>query len=139
MLIAPAMVSGVKARIVDTGVFQGHLDDARPVALIVDGEVAIQFELVGVLAQQPCAEAMKRADPHTTAGLERLDALTHLAGGLIREGDGQDVAGPNALLKQIEDAARDDARFAAAGAGEDEQRSLEVRHRLALRRRQIGE
>src|SRR5262249_47305510 len=46
-------------------------------------------------------------------------------------------ARPHALTQQPGDAARDDARFAAAGAGEDEQRSLEVRHRLALRRRQI--
>ena len=49
------------------------------------------------------------------------------------------LAGADSLLKQPGDAARDNARFAAAGAGEDEQRSLEVRDRLALRRRQIAE
>ena len=72
-------------------------------------------------------------------GHERLDALPHLAGGLVGEGDGQDVARPHALLEQVGDAAGDDARLAAAGAGEDQQRALEVRDRLALGVGQVGE
>src|SRR5262249_17810928 len=61
------------------------------------------------------------------------------AGGLVGEGDGEDAAGPYALLQQPGDPSRDDTCLAAAGAGENEQRPLEVRHRFALRRRQVVE
>ena len=63
----------------------------------------------------------------------------HLAGGLVGEGDGEDVAGADALLQQVGDAARDDARLAAAGAGQDEQRPFDVRDGLALGGGQVGQ
>ena len=71
-------------------------------------------------------------------GTTRLDALAHFAGGLVGERDGEDVAGTDALLQEPGDAARDDTRLTAAGAGEDEQRTLEVSDGLALGRCQIG-
>ena len=49
------------------------------------------------------------------------------------------LRGPDALLKQVGDAAGDDAGLAAAGAGEDQQRALEVRDRLPLGGGQVGE
>ena len=115
------------------------LTQLAAVGLVVDGEVAVEVEAVGVLAQQAGAEAVEGADPDAAAGHEGLDALAHLAGGLVGEGDGEDVAGPDALLEQVGDAAGDDARLAAAGAGQDEQRPFDVRDGLALGVGQVGE
>ena len=61
--------------------------------------------------------------PRRAAAGELLDALAHLAGGLVGEGDGEDAIGPHAAAQQLGDAEGDDARLARAGAGEDEQRS----------------
>ncbi len=54
-----------------------------------------------------------------------VDALAHFAGGLVGEGDGEDGVGRDVfLLDQPGDAMGDDAGFAGAGAGEDEQGAL---------------
>ena len=51
-----------------------------------------------------------------------VDALGHFAGGLVGEGDGEDGVGRDVfLLDEPGDAMGDDAGFAGAGAGEDEQ------------------
>ena len=56
---------------------------------------------------------------------QRLDALAHLLGRLVGEGDGEDlVRTRESLGDQIGDAMRDDARLARARAGEDQQRRL---------------
>jgi hypothetical protein len=58
----------------------------------------------------------------------------HLAGGLVGEGDGEDVPGQHPLLgHQAGDAADDDAGLPGAGAGQHQQRPFAVQHRLALR------
>ena len=63
-----------------------------------------------------------------------LDALAHLAGRLVGERDRQDLSGLRLVgVDQEGDAVREHARLAAAGAGEDQQRPLAVRDRLALR------
>ena len=136
--MAASIRSGVKRTLSMLAVFQGGLDQAVAVVLIVNGEVALQAEPVGVLPQQAGPEAVEGADPDPAVGHEGLDPLPHLAGGLVGEGDGQDVVRLDALLQQVGDAAGDDAGLAAAGPGQDEQRSFEVRDGLALGRRQIG-
>ncbi len=73
-------------------------------------------------------------------GTQRLDALPHFAGGLVGEGDGQDVATARTpCSQQPGDAAGDDARLAAAGPGEDEQRTLEMGDGFGLGGSEIGE
>ena len=53
-----------------------------------------------------------------------LDAAAHLAGRLVREGDGEDAVRRDALdLDQPGDAVREHARLAAAGAGEHQHRA----------------
>ena len=54
------------------------------------------------------------------------DAFAHLVGGFVGEGDGEDVPGSDALGDEVGDAAGDDAGFAGAGAGEDEQGAVDV-------------
>ena len=51
-----------------------------------------------------------------------VNALAHLAGGLVGEGDGQNGVGRDAFFAdEPGDAAGDDAGFARAGSGQDEQ------------------
>jgi hypothetical protein len=60
------------------------------------------------------------------------DALLHLAGRLVGERDGEDRGGGDALADEVRHAAGDDARLAASGAGDDQQRPVDVRCGLAL-------
>jgi hypothetical protein len=56
-----------------------------------------------------------------------MNTLAHLVGGLIGEGHGQDTRSGDAMrLDQVCDAVRDDAGFAASGAGEQQERSFDV-------------
>jgi len=61
-----------------------------------------------------------------------VNALLHFAGGLVGEGDGEDVSGRDALGNQVGDAKRDDAGLAGARPGQDQQRPLEGFDGLAL-------
>ncbi len=71
---------------------------------------------------------------------EFVDALGHLVGGLVGEGDGEDGVGRDAaLLDEIGDAVGDDAGLAGAGAGEDEHRAVDGFDGFALLRIQFVE
>ncbi len=55
-------------------------------------------------------------------------ALPHLVGGLVGEGDRQNAGTRDAVrFHQVRHAVRDDARLAAAGAGQQQERSFDVR------------
>ena len=69
-----------------------------------------------------------------------LEAALHLPGGLVREGDGEDLVRLHAAGgDEVRDAVREDARLPRAGAGDDEHRALGGEDGLALRRVQVGE
>src|SRR5207302_8506656 len=72
-------------------------------------------------------------------GPKVLKELTHPNGGLVRQGNRQDLAGANALLNQVADPARDHACLAATGTGENKQWTIDMEHGLALRVGQIIE
>ena len=65
---------------------------------------------------------MKRADPDPRAGQESRDALGHLAGRLICEGDRQHTGRIDPLFNNAGDAACNDAGFSGTGAGDDQER-----------------
>ena len=76
------------------------------------------------------------------AARQRGDALPHLLGRLVGEGDGEHlVRARQPLLHGVRDPVRDDACLAGAGAGENQHRTVGVHHGLALfgiqRREQI--
>ena len=79
---------------------------------------------------------------HMPAGLaaeQAADALAHLAGGLVGERDGENLPRIDAFdVDETRDARREHARLSRTGAGEDEQRAVDVKHGLALRRIQSG-
>ena len=66
-------------------------------------------------------------------GDQRLHALPHLPGGFIGERHRQDrPSGHLVGAHQVGDPVRNDAGFAASGAGKDEKRAFGMLHRLAL-------
>jgi hypothetical protein len=81
-------------------------------------------------------------DPHRPgAGTdERGDALLHLAGRLVGERDGEDLAGLHVPLgDQVRDAVGQHPGLSRPRAGDDEQRTAGVEDRLALLRVQTVE
>ena len=61
-----------------------------------------------------------------------MDAFLHFAGGLVGEGDGEDVSRRDAFGDEVGDAERDDAGLAGAGAGQDQHRAVQRFDGLAL-------
>ena len=69
-----------------------------------------------------------------------VDALGHLLGGLVGEGDGEDgVGGDAALFDEVRDAMRDDAGLAGAGAGEQQHGAVDGLDAFALLRIHVFE
>ena len=112
---------------------------------VVDDEVALVAEGLDVGAQDADAQGMERAQgralgrfPVALPGLQvrqqLVDALLHLARGLVREGDGQDVLRRDALVDEVRDAVGDDARLAGARPGQDQNRAVKGLSGLALLR-----
>ena len=117
----------------------GLLDDAQAVGFVVDAEAGRDAGERPELAYEPHAEGVEGVDPHSPADAERLDAAFHLVGGLVGEGDGEDVAGRHAGLHEVRRSAGDDAGLAAAGAGDYQERAVAVRDGAALRLVQVGQ
>ncbi len=99
------------------------------VVVVVDGEQrgeagADLRQRRAFAPQQADAEGVERRDGGSVARLagdQGSDALAHLAGGLVGEGDGQDGPSRNLVgADQVGDAVRDHAGLAAAGAGQDQ-------------------
>jgi hypothetical protein len=85
---------------------------------------------------------VKRPDPHTGGRTtkEALDAIAHLAGGLIGERDGENRVRVDAMhLDEARDAHRKDTRLARTGAGENEERTIPMEHGFTLCRIQPTE
>ena len=85
---------------------------------------------------------MEREDPDRarTDAEQVVEPLSHLAGGLVREGDREDLVRFRAdRVDQVRDAVGQDARLPRAGAGDDKQRSFRGEHGLALGRVEVGE
>ena len=114
-----------------------HLAHHRPLVVrVVDQEPGVDADGRAGPAEHPAADRVERPHPHG-AGDGRADqplhASAHLAGGLVREGDGQDpLRGHAPVANQRRDAKRQHPRLAGAGAGEDQERPVAVVDRLPL-------
>ena len=96
---------------------QRLLRGGERVVLVVDREAAREAEVAGVAPQDPHAGRVEGRDPDALRlGAEQLlDALAHLAGGLVGEGDGEDLLGRDAAgADQVRDAVHQHARLAAS-------------------------
>ena len=126
------------ARRVEFEIRQHLPHDGGLIAVVIDRVVLSESHRLGPLSQQPGAEAVKRADPQAGTGQQVLDAGGHLGGGLVREGNRQNLPGIDALLDQPCDASGDDAGLARSGTGENEQRAFVMLDGGALAGSQIG-
>ena len=120
---------------VDAQLVGALLDQADGVGVVVDREAACVAQPVGVGAHDARAGRVKGHHPHRLRprAHQLLDAVAHLGGGLVGEGDGEDLAGLcGARAHQVGDPAGERAGLAGSGAGQDQQRSLPVRHGFAL-------
>ena len=91
---------------------------------------------MGIFLKNRNAKAMERVD---IAGVvivgKAADAPAHLVGGLVREGDAQDVARQNAqLVDQVREPLRQRSRFPRAGTRDDAHVAFRCRNGLLLGR-----
>ena len=93
------------------------------VVVVVDGEVGIEPDRGRVATEEPGPEGVEGAHDRARAGgLDRHRSVAHLAGGLVREGHGEDGLGLDAALAdEIGDLGGDHPGLARARAGEDEE------------------
>jgi hypothetical protein len=118
------------------------LREAHLVGLIVDGEVRAVAEPLRLAPQDPAAGGMEGEDPDRARDRAEqvLEPLAHLACGLVRERDREDLVRLHAAgVDQVRDAVGEDAGLARARPGHDEQRAFGGQDRLALRRVEVGE
>ena len=124
------------------------LDDALLIVLVVDGKGASEslvahLESFNVAAQNAHAERVESGDQRLGqrgVAQQPVNALAHLAGGLVGEGDGQNRVGRDAfLLDEPGDAAGDDAGFAGPRPGKNEKRALGSLNGGSLFGIQVGE
>ena len=120
---------------VEVAADQGH--QALRVGLVVDGEGRLHAQVRRLPTQDAHARRVERADPHDLGAPadECRDALLHLAGGLVGEGDREHRAGVHvALAEQVGDPVREHPGLPGAGAGDDQQRTPCVLDRCPLLR-----
>ena len=136
--------AGASAPLVEPELLVALAHEREPVVLVVDHERPGIPEVVDLGPEHARARGVEGGDQRGTpaagpAGEDRRHALRHLAGGLVRERDGQDLPRVHAAGHQVRDPLRDDAGLAAARAGQDEQGPVHVEDRLPLDRIEPGE
>jgi len=135
-------LAGRPALLVDVLGLKDLLQETDLVVGVEDGEVALQTDQLGVAAQDLDPDRVEGAEPgHPLDRFadQRADALAHLAGGLVGEGDGEDLAGPRlAGGKNVGDACGQHPRLAGPRPGEHQHRSVQGLDRLALLRVESG-
>ena len=121
---------GVHVELVDAGLHQ-----PQGVLLVVDREAAGVAELVGVGAEHPRAGRVEGHHPHRPGAIadKLLDPLAHLLRGLVREGDGQDLARPRLpRAHEMGDPVGEHAGLARPRSGQDQQGAISVQDGVAL-------
>ena len=111
------------------------LDQRVALGGVVDAEVPrVRRQVLDVTPQDAGAHGVEGADPGSgELRQEAVHPLAHLRGGLVREGDGQDLVGTHPLLgDEPGNAARDNARLAGPRPRQDQERALGVGHGLGL-------
>ena len=110
---------------VEIKIANDHGHQSQGILLVVDREAAGDAEARGFGTQDAHAGTVEGRDPHRLG--PRPDqlgySLLHLAGGLVREGDGQDLARLRITGgEQMSHATREHASLARTGARHDQQR-----------------
>ncbi len=118
-------------------VLHDALHERAGIGGVVDRERLREPEVLGLAPEDAHARRVEGRDPHPVDRVadQSLDALAHLAGRLVRERDGQDLARPRIpALQQPRDAPGQHVGLARSGSRDDQQRLPAVLDRLALPR-----
>ena len=106
---------------VQVQIADGALDQAALVVIIEDDEVGAERQVFGFAAQHAGADGVKGAQGYAASAFAQQvdDAPFHLAGGLVGEGDRQDLVRPHAhRADQIGNPLGQDAGFARPRASQ---------------------
>ena len=120
----------VQVQLLDDG-FQKVLAIRR----LVNRKTLREADPFGVVAQNARENRVEgsHADIAVASVRQHLgDTFAHLLGGLVGEGEGEDVVRSHPLLNHIGDARSKNARLARPGARDDERRRIVVHHRIPL-------
>ena len=135
--VADPVAHGPRREALGVEVEVAHDERDEPLAVggVVDGEAALHADLRRLAAQDAHARRVEGHDPHRLRPRpdEVLDPLAHLRGGLVGEGDREDLPRLRAAGgEQVGDAVREHPGLARARAGDDEQGAALVQDGLAL-------
>ncbi len=114
-----------------------HARHQRALVVVVeDDEVAGQPDALGVHAQEARAGGVEGAGPDSVGArpLQPLNALLHLAGGLVGERDREDAPRRHATAQKLGDAMGEHPSLARSGARQDQERPVAVHNGRRLRR-----
>ena len=126
---------------IEIEVLDHHGHEPLRVGGVVDREVRGDAEPGGLPAEDAHARRVEGHHPHGAGGGpdQRGNPLLHLAGGLVGEGDREDLGGPHTLLAdEMGDALGEHARLARAGSRHDEQGAAAMGHGFLLGRVEVG-
>ena len=122
---------------VDVQARSHQLRQSLGVGRVVNGEGRLHPELAGLGAKYPHAHGVERRYPHRAGPVadQIADPFLHLPGGLVGEGDGQDLAGLGATGgEQVGDPAGQHPGLTGTCTGHHQQRSTAMLHCRSLRR-----
>ena len=122
--------------LVELEVAHDALHDGALIGGVVDQEVGIYTDRCAEAAQQLGGGGVEGAHPQIPRDLAEhaFEPVTHLASGLVGEGDAEDAVGRDVLARdEIGDAVGDDAGLAGAGSGEHQQWPTHVQRGRELR------
>ena len=120
-----------------TQLVPGEVHQVGAILAVVDGEIDVEPDLLGIDAQQARADAVKRAGPGQrvchdcrirpdNVFADTLDPSRHFRGGTSGKRHQQDAAGIGAIHDQMRNTVGERVGFARTGPGDDQQRSGRV-------------
>ncbi len=117
-----------------SGIGDGLFEQFLAVAVVVNGEVLVQPDHRGVMAQQTRTETVKRAGPRKMFLDQIVQPLLHFVSGLVGERHGYDLVRRHAVSNHVGNAMDQNASFAAARSGQNQQWTFDMLDRPPLAR-----
>ena len=121
--------------VVQPHVLNNEFDERTGIALVIDGEIGLEADEFGIAAQQAGKDGVERAHPQLGCHIgacQRLDALTHLACGLVGERERHDAPWFIALMEQVHDLIGQHTRLSRPRTGNHQLRPVAILDRGAL-------
>ena len=118
----------------------GVFEDRFRLALVEDGEVALQPDLFTVYPEDALGDAVEGAAPELASGDsgQVLDPLEHFSGRFVRKGEKEDLPRLDALVQKIGHPVGEGASLSRARPGKDKVRTRLRRHGGVLLVVQLG-